>query len=128
LVVVDFVVNSNFLSIYIGIRDQKTKEPVIDLTNDQLSLSTKLSLKRKLPSSTNKKLSKKSNKEEVPENEKTPSNEILQLELEERRMALREREIKARAAEAEARKLEAEAEALEIANSLQMSKMGQPLM
>ncbi|CAG8709071.1 6078_t:CDS:2 [Rhizophagus irregularis] len=65
-------------------RNQKNKEPVIDLTNDHLS--NKPSLKRKLSPSTNRKSSKKS-KEEPLENEKT---EILELEIEEKKIALRE--------------------------------------
>uniref|UniRef100_U9TWG1 Uncharacterized protein n=1 Tax=Rhizophagus irregularis (strain DAOM 181602 / DAOM 197198 / MUCL 43194) TaxID=747089 RepID=U9TWG1_RHIID len=59
-------------------------------------------------------------KEEPLENEKT---EILELEIEEKKIALRERAIKARIAEAEVRKLEAEAEALEIANQQQRLKI-----
>ncbi|CAB4422748.1 unnamed protein product [Rhizophagus irregularis] len=100
-----------------GFRNQKNKEPVIDLTNDHLS--NKPSLKRKLSPSTNRKSSKKS-KEEPLVNEKT---EILELEIEEKKIALRERAIKARIAEAEVRKLEAEAEALEIANQQQRLKI-----
>ncbi|UZO23396.1 uncharacterized protein OCT59_015736 [Rhizophagus irregularis] len=47
---------------------------------------------------------------------KTNNNELLKLDIEERKMILREREIKIRAAEAEARLIEAKAEALELEN------------
>ncbi|CAB4401024.1 unnamed protein product [Rhizophagus irregularis] len=76
-----------------GFHNQKNKESVIDLTNDHLF--NKPSFKRKLSLSTNKKSSKKS-KEEPLENEKT---EILELEIEEKKMVLREHAIKARIAE-----------------------------
>ncbi|PKK59814.1 hypothetical protein RhiirC2_871149 [Rhizophagus irregularis] len=84
--------------------NQKSKESVIDLTNDELP--TKSSLKR---SSVNRNKSLKKSKQEKSE-EISTMNEISQLEIEERKMALRERA-------AEVRKKEAEAEALEIANS-----------
>ncbi|CAB4439648.1 unnamed protein product [Rhizophagus irregularis] len=99
-----------------GFRNQKNKESVIDLTNDELS--NKSSSKRKLSPSTNRKSSKKSRKE-PSEND----NEILELEIEERKMALRERAIKARTAEVEVRKLEVEVEALELANLQQKQKV-----
>jgi len=82
-------------------------------------LLTKPSLKRNISSSINRK--SKKNKKVHSEDEELSNNEILKLELEERKMALKERAIKVRTAEAEARKLEAEAEALEIAN-LQQKK------
>ncbi|UZO20894.1 uncharacterized protein OCT59_013304 [Rhizophagus irregularis] len=84
--------------------NQKSKESVIDLTNDELP--TKSSLKR---SSVNRNKSLKKSKQEKSE-EISTMNEISQLEIEERKMALCERA-------AEVRKKEAEAEALEIANS-----------
>ncbi|UZO12218.1 uncharacterized protein OCT59_003766 [Rhizophagus irregularis] len=84
--------------------NQKSKESVIDLTNDELP--TKSSLKR---SSVNRNKSLKKSKQEKSE-EISTMNEISQLEIEERKMALRERA-------AEVRKKETEAEALEIANS-----------
>jgi hypothetical protein len=102
---------------YIGSCNRKTKESVIDLTNE--TSSTKSSLKRKLFSSTTDRSKLKKNcrnKQEPSESEEVPTSELVELELEERKMALKERAVKARATEAEARKLEAEAEALEIAN------------
>ncbi|CAB4429718.1 unnamed protein product [Rhizophagus irregularis] len=101
---------------YIGFRNQKNKESVIDLTNDELF--NKSSSKRKLSPSTNRKSSKKSRKE-LSKND----NEILELEIEERKMALRERAIKARTAEVEVRKLETEIETLELANLQQKQKV-----
>ena len=109
-------IKTNFFLIFIGFRNQKNKESVIDLTNDDLS--NKSSSKRKLSPSTNRKSSKKSRIEPSENN-----NEILELEIEERKMALRERAIKARTAEAEVRKLEAEVEALELTNLQQKQKV-----
>ncbi|PKY57134.1 hypothetical protein RhiirA4_428755, partial [Rhizophagus irregularis] len=71
-----------------GFRNQKN-ESVIDLINDKLS--NKSLSKRKLSPSTNRKSSKKSRKE-PSEND----NKILELEIEEKKMALREHAIKAR--------------------------------
>lgn len=53
---------------------------------------------------------------------KEENDELLKLEIEERKIALKERTIKAQTAEAEARMLEAKAEQLELANIQQRKK------